>query len=265
MALARHRCGSLSQRLLGFCYHPGASGITEERKGQRMKAGKGSKSGGRLKKKAATGGRAKKKTTAKRPQKVVPTQVPSGWEAQDSASLLVGRHAAIRQRFIAAIKPDVVSVPLTPSAGAAPQSTNATIALTIAKAEARYAEILASLSPVEETIAKLSEPSSAHRNRPPPLAEMDVEEIKTIFIAIRAQAPVGPPASAVKEAPTKLDQIVDRVKAYADAYLIEAAKSAGKATGKAIPYAALCYLFVDQLSGLSNLITDWLNIIASFF
>jgi hypothetical protein len=114
MALARHRCGSLSQRLLGFCYHPGASGITEERKGQRMKAGKGSKSGGRLKKKAATGGRAKKKTTAKRPQKVVPTQVPSGWEAQDSASLLVGRHAAIRQRFIAAIKPDVVSVPLTP-------------------------------------------------------------------------------------------------------------------------------------------------------
>jgi hypothetical protein len=94
---------------------------------------------------------------------------------------------------------------------------------------------------------------------------MDVEEIKTIFIAIRAQAPVGPPASAVKEAPTKLDQIVDRVKAYADAYLIEAAKSAGKATGKAIPYAALCYLFVDQLSGLSNLITDWLNIIASFF
>ena len=60
MALARHRCGSLSQRLLGFCYHPGASGITEERKGQRMKAGKGSKSGGRLKKKAATGGRAKK-------------------------------------------------------------------------------------------------------------------------------------------------------------------------------------------------------------
>ena len=232
-----------------------------------MKEGKGSKSSGGLKKKVATGGRAKKKATAKRPQKVVPTQVPSGWQAQDSASLLLGRDTAMRQRFIAAIRPDVVSVPLTQSAGTALQSTNATIALTIAKAEARHAEILASLSPVEETIAKLTEPSSTRRNQPPPLTERDVEEIKTIFIAIRAQTPVpsGPPASAVKEAPTKLDQIVDRVKAYADAYLMEAGKSAGKVTGNAIPYAALCYLFVDQLSGLSNLITDWLNIIASFF
>lgn len=232
-----------------------------------MKAGKSNKGSGGLKKKAATGDRPKKKATAKRPQKVVPTQVPSGWQAQDSASLLLGRDTAMRQRFIAAIQPDVASVPLTQSAGTAPQSTNATIALTIAKAEARYAEILASLSPVEETIAKLTEPSSTRRNQPLPLTERDVEEIKTIFIAIRAHArvPSGPPASAVKEAPTKLDQIVDRVKAYVDAYFMEVAKSAGNVTGKVIPYAALCYLFVDQLSGLSNLITDWLHIIASFF
>jgi hypothetical protein len=128
----------------------------------------------------------------------------------------------MRQRFIAVMQPaQEIFAPAGPYAGAAPQTINATIALTIAKAEAQYAEISTRISAVEKTIAKLTDATDAPgRNQPLPLTAQEANQIKNIFVVIKAQAavPTQPPAAEVKEAPTKLNSFTDSVKSYLDAF-----------------------------------------------
>jgi hypothetical protein len=223
------------------------------------------------KSKKRAGKRAKQSSAKKRtPVETAPS--PAAWTQRDTtADLLLQRGDAMRQRFIAAMQPaqDVFVSP-GPFAGTAPQGINATIALTIAKAEAQHAEILTRISAVEATIAKLTEASTAARlNQPPPLTVQESEQINSIFILIKAQpvVPTQPPAAVVNEAPTELNSFVDNLKKYADNFFTEASKSAGatvgKAIGAAIPVAAICYLLIDQLTALSDLISDWLSTIAA--
>jgi hypothetical protein len=223
------------------------------------------------KSKKRAGKRAKQSAAKKRtPVETAPS--PAAWTQQDTtADLLLQRGDAMRQRFIAAMQPaQEVFVSPGPFGGTAPQAINATIALTIAKAEAQYAEILTRISAVEATIAKLTEVSTAARlNQPPPLTVQDAERINNIFIVIKEQpaTPTQPPAAEVNEAPTKLNSFIDHLQKYADNFFTEASKSAGatvgKAIGVAIPVAAICYLLIDLLTALSDLISDWLSTIAA--
>ena len=230
---------------------------------------------------AQTKNQVRKNSSQLRPPPSTATPSPAAYASQDTtAEFLLQRGALMRQRFIAAMQPaQEVFAPAGPYAGTAQQTTNATIALTIAKAEAQYAEILTRISAVETTIATLTGTSvSRGRNQPPPLTAQEAEQINNIFIVIKAQAalPTQPPTTEVKEAPTKLNSFVDRIKGYVDTFSMEAAKSAGEATGKMIvglataavvgeiTFVSLCYLLIDQLTELGNLITNWLSTIATF-
>jgi hypothetical protein len=225
------------------------------------------------KSKKRAGKRAKPSGTKKRtPVETVPS--PAAWTQQDTtADLLLQRGAVMRQRFIAATQPaQEVFAPAGPFGGTAPQATNATIALTIAKAEAHHAEILTRISAIEATIAKLREASTATRfNQPPPLTVQEAEQIHNIFIVIKEQpaVPTQAPATEVNEAPANLNSFVNHLNKYIDNddFCTEFSKSAGAAAGKAViaamPIAAIVYLLIDQLTALSNLISDWLSTIAT--
>jgi tetrahydromethanopterin S-methyltransferase subunit G len=177
----------------------------------------------------------------------------------------------MRRRFNAAMQPaQEVFAAGGAYGGTAPQTTNATIALTIAKAEAQYAEIRTRISEVEATIAELARAKSAARlNQPPPLTVQQADQITKIFIVIREQpaVPTQAPAHEVNEAPGKLDSFTDHLKKYADNFFTEASKSAGKKVGTiigaAIPVGAIVYLLIDQLTALSSHISDWLSTIAT--
>jgi hypothetical protein len=179
----------------------------------------------------------------------------------------------MRQRFLAMQQPGEVFVPPAPVAGTAPQSTNATLALTIAKAEARHAEISVSVSAIEDTIAKLDVSFSiaSGANQPAALKAAETQELKNLLFVIKTQpaVPRQRPATEIQEAPTKLKSFVDKLKTYADAFFLKLAESAGTAIGttigKIIPYGALCYLLIDQINDLSDKLADWLNVISAFF
>jgi len=163
----------------------------------------------------------------------------------------------MRQRFIAAAGT---------FGGTAPLASNATIALTIAKAEAQHAELLKRITEAEATIAKLMEASTTPgRNQPPPLTVQEAEQIHNIFISIKEQPalPIPRPPAEVSEAPKKLNSIRDNLKRYADNFLTEASKSSGKAAGRAISFVAICYYLIDHLTALSNHISDWLSTIGT--
>jgi len=150
--------------------------------------------------------------------------------------------------------------------GTAPQTVNATIALTIAKAEAQYAEILAAIREAEATITKLTEASTATRlNQPLALTVRQAEQINNIFIFVQQQpaVPTQQPATEVQHAPAKLNSFVDHLKKYLDNFFTEGSKSAGKKLGNTIAYGAIVYLLKDQLTALMNHISDWLNTIAA--
>jgi hypothetical protein len=97
------------------------------------------------------GGKGAKRSATKKGTPVETPPPPAAWAQQDTtADLLLQRGAVMRQRFVAAMEPaQEVFAPPGPFGGAAPQATNATIALTIAKAEAQYAEIRTRISAVE--------------------------------------------------------------------------------------------------------------------
>ena len=190
------------------------------------------------------------------------------------------QHPGVMHQRLAMLAAQEVSISSGPFAGTAPLATNATIALTIAKAEAQYVEILTHISAAEATIAKLTEAGAAPgRNEPPPLTAQDADQIKSIFIVIKnvkAAVPLQTPAAEVKEAPTKLNSFLDRLKAYADTFVMKAAESGGATAGTAIvgvtaaatisneiPFVSLCHLLINQLTELSSLITDWHSTIAA--
>ena len=206
--------------------------------------------------------RAKRSTAKKR--KSPPS--PSAWTQQETADFLLQRGAAMRQRLAAAMQPAQEGFIPGPFAGTAPQTVNATIALTIAKAEAQYAEILAAIREAEATITKLTEASTATRlNQPLALTVRQAEQINNIFIFVQQQpaVPTQQPATEVQHAPAKLNSFVDHLKKYLDNFFTEGSKSAGKKLGNTIAYGAIVYLLKDQLTALMNHISDWLNTIAA--
>jgi hypothetical protein len=174
----------------------------------------------------------------------------------------------MRQRFIAAAGT---------FGGTAPLASNATIALTIAKAEAQHAEILTAISAAEATITKLTEASTATRlNQPLALTVQQAEQINNIFIVVKEQpaVPTQQPATEVQQAPAQLNSFISHLKKYADDFFTEFSKSAGAAAGQAVvaaipigavvmSIAAIVLLLIDQLTAVANLIGDWLSTIGT--
>ena len=210
-----------------------------------------------------------KLSAKKKRSSVAAVPPPAAWTPQGTtADLLVQRGDEMRRRFLAAMQSarEEVFAPAGPFAGSAPQGMNATIALTIAKAEAQHAEILIAIRAAEATIAKLTEASKATRlNQPLALTVQQAEQINNIFIVVKQQpaVPTQQPATEVQQAPAKLNSFADHLKKYVDIFFTELTKSAAKTVSKTIKYGAIVYLLRDQLTALSNHISDWLSTIAA--
>jgi hypothetical protein len=142
----------------------------------------------RLRKKTSASKR--KRTVARKPSPEVPP--PAGWMQQGTpADFLLRRGEEMRQRFIDATGSGEVFVPAQPAAGGAPQSMNATLALSIAKAQALYEELHTSIGAAEATLTELMEAGTAHRgNQPAPLTTQEAGQITNIFVTLRQQQAV---------------------------------------------------------------------------
>jgi hypothetical protein len=135
--------------------------------------------------------------------------------------------------------------------------------------EETHTELLARITALEVTIAELKRepaPGIGHNKPPEPLEPLtiDFESIENVIATWRAY-PVRPeqPPGGELEAALQFKTLSQRIKDYAakqtDLYVTEAAKEAGKQTGKWIVRAPLLLLFADRLVAAADALIAWLR------
>jgi hypothetical protein len=199
-----------------------------------------------------------------------------GWYADDQTGYQIARDTADRQRRFTAAQSSGVSAPplstaVVSNAVVDPptvpiSATAATLMGEVAMrseavviSSAQYEKVRSQIAVLERLITELpKQPPGIGHNRPP-ISEEEVGEI-TEAIAILKVQPVVPTApDEARAAASTLKRTGERLGAYLDTFLSEAAKSAGKEFGKRLVQLSYWYALAHTLMGVVQSVSAWLH------
>jgi hypothetical protein len=124
---------------------------------------------------------------------------------------------------------------------------------------AQYEEMLAQVAVLERLIAELpKQPPGIGHNRPL-ISEEEVGEIAEAIAILKVQPVVPTAPDEARAAASTLKRTGERLGAYLDTFLSEAAKSAGKEFGKRLVQLSYWYALAHTLMGVVQSVSAWLH------
>jgi hypothetical protein len=120
----------------------------------------------------------------------------------------------------------------------------------------QYEEMLSRIAVLERLIAELPKQRPGIGHNRPPIGEEEVQEITQAVAILKAQ-PVAP--DKAEAAGSTLRKIGERLGTYLDAFLLEAAKSAGKEFGKRLMQLSYWLALATTLMSVAQSVAAWLR------